>query len=266
MSRSRIGDLTRVGQPGLPIFPRERRCSDTTPADRTAAAGAASGGARRGAGARALRSRPAHLHQRSTGHPSRAPGPVPPAGPRPLAGWVRSRPEAARGADAGPHPHRSRGGPGRFHSNDYIVQRRHITTWHTSSLSDAPAGSTPYDFREPGRIGDLHVDAAYADVQRSSDGLATVTLSTEDGRGARLWCDGSFGYLQVFTGDTLPADRRRRAVPVEPITCPADAFNPGRVSSSSSRARPGRGRGAFARSNAERPHSAAVPLYARRRG
>jgi len=38
--------------------------------------------------------------------------------------------------------------------------------------------------------------------------------------------NGSFGYLQVFTGDTLPADRRR-AVAVEPMTCPADAFNSG---------------------------------------
>lgn len=34
-------------------------------------------------------------------------------------------------------------------------------------------------------------------------------------------------YVQVFTGDTLDPDRRRRAVAVEPMTCPANAFASG---------------------------------------
>ena len=39
--------------------------------------------------------------------------------------------------------------------------------------------------------------------------------------------DGAFGFVMVFTGDTLPPERRRRGVAVEPMTCAADAFNSG---------------------------------------
>jgi aldose 1-epimerase len=33
--------------------------------------------------------------------------------------------------------------------------------------------------------------------------------------------------VQVFTGDTLPAARRRQGLAVEPMTCPPDAFRSG---------------------------------------
>jgi aldose 1-epimerase len=49
-----------------------------------------------------------------------------------------------------------------------------------------------------------------------------------DGTGVRLWADASFGWWQVFTGDTLPRERYRRSVAVEPMTCPPDAFRSGR--------------------------------------
>jgi aldose 1-epimerase len=39
--------------------------------------------------------------------------------------------------------------------------------------------------------------------------------------------DETFGFVMVFTGDTLPPERRRRGVAVEPMTCAADAFNSG---------------------------------------
>ena len=35
--------------------------------------------------------------------------------------------------------------------------------------------------------------------------------------------------LQVFTGDPLGPGRRRKAVPIEPMTCPPDAFVTGDV-------------------------------------
>ena len=43
----------------------------------------------------------------------------------------------------------------------------------------------------------------------------------------RLWLDGGYRYLQVFTGDTLIPARRRRGLAVEPMTCPPDAFRSG---------------------------------------
>ncbi len=46
--------------------------------------------------------------------------------------------------------------------------------------------------------------------------------------GATLWVDGGFPYLMVYTGDTLAdVSRRRRAVAVEPMTCPPNALRTG---------------------------------------
>ncbi|MCZ4497082.1 MAG: aldose epimerase, partial [Thermoleophilia bacterium] len=39
--------------------------------------------------------------------------------------------------------------------------------------------------------------------------------------------DRSYPWIQLFTGDTLPAERRRRGLAVEPMTAPANAFRSG---------------------------------------
>jgi aldose 1-epimerase len=39
--------------------------------------------------------------------------------------------------------------------------------------------------------------------------------------------DEAFGYLMLFTGDTLTPERRRRSLAVEPMTCPPDALRTG---------------------------------------
>jgi aldose 1-epimerase len=89
------------------------------------------------------------------------------------------------------------------------------------------AGSA-YDFRSPGPIGQVMLDTPMTDLSRDDDGRARVTLSTPDGSAATtLWCDESFGWLQVFPGDTLPQDRRRQGVAVEPMTAPPNAFATG---------------------------------------
>jgi aldose 1-epimerase len=49
-----------------------------------------------------------------------------------------------------------------------------------------------------------------------------------DGRRVTVWADESFHWWQVFTADTLTGARYRRAVAVEPMTCPPDAFRSGR--------------------------------------
>jgi aldose 1-epimerase len=43
-----------------------------------------------------------------------------------------------------------------------------------------------------------------------------------------LWADASFRYLMVYTGDTIEAvPRRRRAIAIEPMTCPPNALRSG---------------------------------------
>src|SRR5690606_10940412 len=87
---------------------------------------------------------------------------------------------------------------------------------------------TEYDFTTPRRIGEMQLDTAFTGVSRDEEGGSAVTVTGPDGRGVRLWADSAFGWWQVFTGDTLPGERRRRSVAVEPMTCPPDAFRSGR--------------------------------------
>jgi aldose 1-epimerase len=86
-----------------------------------------------------------------------------------------------------------------------------------------------YDLRELQQLGDRHIDVAYTDLIRDVDGRARVRLLHPDrAGGVELWVDGSYPYLEIFTGDTLPQpDRRRTGLGVEPMTCGPDAFNSG---------------------------------------
>jgi aldose 1-epimerase len=86
-----------------------------------------------------------------------------------------------------------------------------------------------YDLRELQQLGDRHIDVAYTDLIRDTDGRSRVRLLHPDrSGGAEVWVDGSYSYLEIFTGDTLPQpDRRRTGLGVEPMTCAPDAFNSG---------------------------------------
>jgi aldose 1-epimerase len=39
-----------------------------------------------------------------------------------------------------------------------------------------------------------------------------------------LWAGAGYRWLQVFTGDPLGPHRRRKAVAIEPMTCPPNAY------------------------------------------
>jgi aldose 1-epimerase len=83
-------------------------------------------------------------------------------------------------------------------------------------------GRGDYDFREPRAIGDTVLDTCFSDLERDDDGLARVTLDDT----VTLWVDAAYGFLMVFTGDPLP-DVNRRALAVEPMTCPPNALQTG---------------------------------------
>jgi aldose 1-epimerase len=93
-------------------------------------------------------------------------------------------------------------------------------------IGAARVAGSEFDYAAPRRIGDALLDTAFGDVP---DGGSAVVLSTVDGNAkVTVWADDKFGWWQVYTGDTLPAPRRRRSVAVEPMTCPPDAFHSGR--------------------------------------
>lgn len=88
---------------------------------------------------------------------------------------------------------------------------------------------TELDFRSGRIIGGTKLDTAFTDLRRATDGTARARLEDPGtGRGVELWVDDRFRYLMCFTGDTLESERRRRAVAIEPMTCPPDAFRSGK--------------------------------------
>ena len=92
-----------------------------------------------------------------------------------------------------------------------------------------PVAGTAFDFRTPRPIGATQMDTAFTDLERDADGRATVWLrDPATGDTVALWCDATYPYLMVFTGDALPEpDRRRTGLAVEPMTCAPDAFRSG---------------------------------------
>jgi aldose 1-epimerase len=94
------------------------------------------------------------------------------------------------------------------------------------SGSPEPVEGTPYDFRQPRTIGSTQLDHALTGLSRDDEGRAWAHLAADGGAGPRvdLWAGPGYQWLQVFTGDPLGPDRRRKAVAIEPMTCPPNAF------------------------------------------
>ena len=92
-----------------------------------------------------------------------------------------------------------------------------------------PVDGTEYDFRRPRAIGATRLDHALTGLSRDGDGRAWAYLAAgheAGGPGPRvgLWAGEGYRWLQVFTGDPLGPGRRRKAVAIEPMTCPPNAF------------------------------------------
>lgn len=83
---------------------------------------------------------------------------------------------------------------------------------------------TAVDLRSGALLADVDLDTAYTDLEPAGD-LYLATLAAPDGTGVVLWADLSFRYLQVFTPRDYPG--RELTVAIEPMTCPANAFNSG---------------------------------------
>ena len=80
------------------------------------------------------------------------------------------------------------------------------------------------DFRAGQNIAALAVDVALTGLHFEA-GKARHTLAGKDGRNVSLWQDEACQYVHVFVSTEYPG--RSRAVAVEPMTGPANAFNSG---------------------------------------
>ncbi|PWC06968.1 aldose 1-epimerase family protein [Mycetocola zhujimingii] len=90
---------------------------------------------------------------------------------------------------------------------------------------ETPVDGTPFDLRGGVRLGDLDLDAGFADPV-IADGVSEHSITAPDGRSVTVWGDENFRYWQVFTTELYPG--QSKAVAIEPMTAPVDAFNSGR--------------------------------------
>jgi aldose 1-epimerase len=104
--------------------------------------------------------------------------------------------------------------------------------WLPADARGIPAGEpravdgTDFDFRSARPIGNIVLDHALTGLRPAADGRAWARL-TGFSVTVALWAGPGYRWLQAFTGDTLGPDRRRRAVAIEPMTCPPNAFATG---------------------------------------
>ncbi|WP_424533878.1 aldose 1-epimerase family protein [Sphaerisporangium viridialbum] len=86
-----------------------------------------------------------------------------------------------------------------------------------------PVAGTDFDFRAPRRLGGTVLDEAFTGLAADPGGTAHVRLRGARG-GVRIsWDAATMPWVQVCTGTGFG----HRGIAVEPMTCPADAFNSG---------------------------------------
>lgn len=93
----------------------------------------------------------------------------------------------------------------------------------------APVQGTDLDFTSMRRLGDTRLDHCFTDLTRDNDGMVRVEFAAPSRPVVAMFMDEQHDYIQVFTGDAIgDEDRRRRGLAVEPMTCAPDAFNNGK--------------------------------------
>jgi aldose 1-epimerase len=125
----------------------------------------------------------------------------------------------------GSHPYLTAGVP----AVDACELTLPVARWLPADGRGIPAGpvqdvaGSPFDFRAARPVGAARLDHAFTGLDRDAEGRAWARLAS-GGTEVALWAGPGYDWLQVFTGDTLDAAHRRRAVAIEPMTCPPNAF------------------------------------------
>ncbi|MFL4472587.1 aldose 1-epimerase family protein [Paeniglutamicibacter sp. MACA_103] len=92
---------------------------------------------------------------------------------------------------------------------------------------DQVAG-TRFDYRRGRLLDKVSLDDTWTGLDREPDGSSRHYLQAPDGSRVELHMDSNYGFIQVFTAPAFPGPAGPvRAVAMEPMTAPANAFNNG---------------------------------------
>lgn len=98
-----------------------------------------------------------------------------------------------------------------------------------TSLVDV--AGTGYDFRAGAVLGAASIDNAFSGLLPDADGRCRARISSGAPDTAGLATEVSWGswarWVQVFSGDRPGSPVNRRAMAIEPMSCPPDAYNSG---------------------------------------
>lgn len=129
---------------------------------------------------------------------------------------------------AGFHPYFTIGTPTIDDATLTLPARRALTTDERMIPTGATeVAGTALDFHAPCQIADTILDTCFTSLDRDAEGKARITLAGASGGPIlTLVLDRAFGFVQVYSGDNLPDPAtRRQGLAIEPMTCPANAFN-----------------------------------------
>jgi aldose 1-epimerase len=87
-------------------------------------------------------------------------------------------------------------------------------------------GHHPYVAAPTGRVDDMELQGTPIGAKRLDDTIALEGPWRLDVGPVTVWADERWKYVQLYTGDDRP-DIARRALAVEPMTCPPNAFRTG---------------------------------------
>jgi len=101
------------------------------------------------------------------------------------------------------------------------------TDWPVAEFRDGL-----FDFRGPRAVGDTVINNAFTGLARDERGIARVEVRAggnggASGSGVAIEFDERCPWVQVYTHDYPETGPGRAGLAVEPMTCPANAFNSG---------------------------------------
>ncbi|MGO9909584.1 MAG: aldose 1-epimerase family protein [Acidimicrobiales bacterium] len=112
----------------------------------------------------------------------------------------------------------------------FAAERRLVADVRGLPTGATDVAASEYDFSRGRSLRGRRLDDCFFGFQSSGSagGTAwTVSLERGDGRSVALSAGTEFPYVMCFTADTLGDADRRRAIAVEPMSCPPNALRTG---------------------------------------